>query len=89
MVILFLSVFTVIAVFVCGCNESKTYDHDDNIDAESAQVETVEEEHDSETPNEDCENEKCPDGKCPQPRRPHKRHNKRLPRPKSAYKKRN
>lgn len=88
LVILLLSIFTIGTVAVCGCDGAKTYSQDGNTDVESVQIETAEEKQpDSEESDDIKKYDKCPDGECLHPRRPHIRPNKRLPRPKSAYRK--
>lgn len=87
--IFLLTVFTMTTAAVCGCDSAKASSYDDKVVTESAQIETIEEgQTEPECP--DGEDGKCPNAKDdgrPAPRRPHKRHNKKLPRPESAYRK--
>ena len=88
LVILLLTVFTIGAVTVCGCDDNKkNNDSFGKINTENVQIRTSDE-------NDENQKDICPDmdehdGKCPIPRRPHRGHHKRLPRPKSAYRKQN
>ena len=89
LVILLLSVFTIGTVAVCGCNSASANSgslYKDEMN--TAQLQTVEEfvkEYDGEKPEcPDCDER---DGEYPKPCKPHKRHNKKLPRPKPAYRK--
>lgn len=88
--ILLLFVFTVVMSVACGCDGTKSSNRGSKIEVESVQTEALEEDHsDPKNPDGPEKGEKCPDGKCPRPHRPHIGHHKRLPRPKSAYRKHN
>lgn len=80
-VILLLTIFTISATALCGCADMKeNSNYDDKVNTENVQLREVEENDGQDTP--ECPEE---DGECPQPRMPHKKHNKKLPRPKPAY----
>ena len=89
LVILILTVFTIGAVTVCGCDGTKSHKNNIKIDTENVQIDTIEEKPDPEESDNTEQDEKCPDGECPHTRRPHKRHDKRLPRPKPTHRKDN
>lgn len=87
--VLLLTIFTIGTVAVCGCADTQKSSSDE-IRADDIfvqRIEEVEEDQEGEQDNPECPDCKERDGECPTPRRPHKRHNKRLPRPKSAYRK--
>ena len=87
LVILLLTVFTIGAVTVCGCNDTKkNNDTVDKVNTESVQLRTIGEDENNAEERPDVEEH---DEKLPIPRRPHRKHHKRLPRPKSAYIKQN
>ena len=94
--IFLLTVFTMGTAVACGCSKT-SQSSNDKIGAESVQMQTIDKTADNngferelfvdECPDGECPKKECPDGECPKPRRPHKRPDKRLPRPESAYRK--
>lgn len=79
--ILLLTVFTIGTATVSGCGSQKSNsNYEDKVQTESIQIRKVEAEDDEAKPE-------CPDGECPKPRKSPKRHNKRLPRPKTVPRK--
>lgn len=83
--IFLLTVFTMGTAVVCGCGSAKQDKaFKEKIDTENVQIRTLEEDEQTEPECPDC---KKRDDECPAPRKPHKRHDKRMPRPKSAYRK--
>lgn len=85
--ILLLTVFTIGAAAVCGCDGTqKNNDTVSKIDTESVQIRTMDEDNNK---TDECPDKDGHDGKCPTPRKPHRRHKKRMPRPKSVYRKQN
>ena len=97
--ILLLTVFTIGTAAACGCGSPKVSNNlYDKIKTESLNVQEIaveqDEQNEQNEQNERNEQHKpeCPDrekrdGEFPAPRRPHRRHGKRIPRPKSAYRK--
>lgn len=82
--VLILTVFTMATVVVCGCGEpKKTVSFDDNAKTESVQIRKIEEIQEDELKPE-CPDIEKRDGECPAPRKPHKRHDRKLPEPKSS-----
>ena len=80
--VLILTVFTMATVVVCGCGESKkAVSFDDNAKTEKVQIQ------EDEQVKPECPDGKKRDGECPAPRRPHKRHDRKLPDPKSSQSK--
>ena len=79
--IFLLTVFTMGTAVACGCGKTSS-NGSDKIDVESIRIQPIED-------NTDCEQFDCEryDGECPKPRMPHKKHEKKLPRPESAYRK--
>ena len=92
--IFLLTVFTIGAASLCGCNNTmKTKGFDGKIDTESVQIQAINEDEqpspqcpDGECPDEKLPNDEEKDSKCPLPRKPHKRHGKHLPHPKPTFK---
>lgn len=86
--ILLLTVFTIGAATVSGCGSQKSNsNYEDKVQMESIQIRKVEAEDNEakpDCPDGECPGGECPDGECPKPRKSYKRHNKRLPRPKTA-----
>ena len=90
-VLILFTVLTIVTVTACGCGSTMKNDgFDTKIDADSIQIQTIaEDEHDPECPDGECPDRENTDdderdSKFPTPRKPHKRHNKKLPHPKSA-----
>lgn len=76
-----LTIFTLSTAAVCGCAEPNADVR--KIKEPNVSIETTE---DDEQQCPECpDGEKRDNGQCPTPRRPHKRHGKKLPRPKPAY----
>ena len=84
-----LTAFTFGTAVVCGCGGAKANSsYEEKIEPERVQIQTLENEQtEPECPDGECPDDKCPNGECPKPRTPHRRHGKKLPRPKHAYRK--
>ena len=89
-----LTIFTMGTAVICGCGSTKASSYDNQVSSEYVQFRTDDEgeETEPECPDNGDNHGECPkkkkrDGECPIPRRPHKRHNKKLPQPESAYRK--
>ena len=83
--LILLTICTFAMAIICGCGSAKTNSFEETAGAESAQVQTLE----NEQTNPECP--ECPDdeqdGECPKPRKPHIKRPKRLPDPESAHRK--
>ena len=88
--IFLLTVFTCGTAAICGCGGAKANSsYEEKIEPEHVKIRTWDENEQAEPecPDGECPKGDCPDGNCPKPRTPHRKHGKKLPRPKHAYRK--
>lgn len=80
--ILLLTILTMATAAVCGCEDSKKNNDYDQPNTGSVQTEEIQEDEQGKP---ECPDREKRDEKCPDSRRPHRRRDKKIPHPISAY----